>query len=143
VRVEDATGKPIAGAAVTFILPTQGASGAFSNGGQSITIPTDASGKAEARVKPNRVAGRMEIRVNAVSRGETARAVITQYNMLVPGAGGGSGKVIAILAILGAAAAGGVVAFTRSQNDNPASPAPPRPGPIVITPGSGTAGPPF
>src|SRR3981189_1882516 len=41
VRVEDENHKPIAGAAVVFTLPTEGATGEFSNGPKSLTIMTE------------------------------------------------------------------------------------------------------
>ena len=145
VELKDAAGKPVTGAAVSFILPTQGASGAFSNGSQSITIPTDTSGVAVARFKPNAATGPVEIRVSASHLGQTARAVINQNNLVVPGVGGGSGKAIAILTVLGGAVAGGVFAFTQSQGNSSTTPAAPPapPAPIVITPVVGSAGPPF
>lgn len=145
VRVEDTSGKPISGAMVSFVLPTQGASGEFAGGGQSVTVPTDTQGKAAVRgLKPNNVSGKLEIRINATYRGETARAAITQYNMIVPGTSKGSGKTIAILAVLGAAAAaGGAVAATRGGAGNAVVATPARPSPISITPGTSTAGPPF
>src|ERR1035437_4688871 len=46
VRVEDENHKPIAGAAVVFTLPTEGATGEFSNGGKSLTMITDSQGRA-------------------------------------------------------------------------------------------------
>jgi hypothetical protein len=49
VQVEDENRRPVAGAAVTFLLPNQGAGASFANGAQSLTITTDAQGRAVAR----------------------------------------------------------------------------------------------
>src|SRR5438045_2773092 len=54
VQVVGASGEPIAGAAVTFLLPASGPSAAFSDGGLSLTVQTDARGMAAARgLRPN------------------------------------------------------------------------------------------
>jgi hypothetical protein len=79
VRVEDENHKPIAGAAVVFTLPTEGATGEFSNGGKSLTMITDSQGRATAQsLRLNQVAGKMPIHVNASYRGLTARTSIRQ-----------------------------------------------------------------
>src|SRR5689334_10715340 len=49
VRVEDENHKPVAGAAVVFTLPTEGATGEFANGAKSVTVVTDRSGMAAAQ----------------------------------------------------------------------------------------------
>ena len=83
VQVEDENRKPVAGAAVTFLLPNQGAGASFANGAQSLTITTDAQGRAVARgLRPNNVNGQYEIRVNASHQGRTANAVISQTNAI-------------------------------------------------------------
>ena len=46
VQVEDSNHRPVAGAAVAFTLPSNGASGTFANGGRSITTVTDSQGRA-------------------------------------------------------------------------------------------------
>jgi hypothetical protein len=59
VRVEDENHKPIAGAAVVFTLPTEGATGEFANGAKSLTIMTDSQGRATAQsLRLNPVAGK-------------------------------------------------------------------------------------
>ena len=142
VQVEDENHKPIAGAAVVFMLPDQGASGVFVSGSKTLTMMTDAQGRAVARgLRPNGVQGKMQIRVTASFQGQTATATITQTNAVAAaGAGaaaGISGKLIAILAIAGAAAAGGAIAATRGGS----SPSPTAT-PTTITPGTGSVGPP-
>ena len=140
VQVEDENRKPVAGAAVTFLLPNQGAGASFANGAQSLTITTDAQGRAVARgLRPNNVNGQYEIRVNASHQGRTASAVINQTNALsaaTAAAGGISGKLIAIIAVAaGAAVAGTVVATTRNGNGNGGTPSR-----TVIVPGTPNIG---
>jgi hypothetical protein len=143
VQVEDENHKPIAGAVVVFLLPNQGASGAFANGARTLTMTTDAQGRAVARgFRPNNVAGQMQMRVTASFQGQVASATITQMNVVAAAAAGTaaaagiSAKLITILAIAGAAAAGGAYAATHTGGSStPATP-------TTITPGTGTVGPP-
>jgi hypothetical protein len=145
VRVEDENRHPIAGAAVIFTLPTEGATGDF-GGSKTITVMTDGQGEAAGKgLKVNEIAGKLPIYVNASYRGVTAKATITEYIVAPPGAkaGGGhsNGKIIAILAIVGGAAAGTAVYLTQRGSSSPTvSTAPPPPTPIGITPGTGTIG---
>ena len=146
VRVEDENHKPIAGAVVTFTLPTEGATGDF-GGSKTLTVVTDSQGEALAKgLKVNTLPGKLPIYVNASYRGLSAKANITAYVTAPPGAktggGGGhhNGKIIAIVAIIGAAAAGGAIAATHSGGGSSTPPAPPAPTPIGITPGTGTIG---
>jgi hypothetical protein len=146
VRVEDENHKPIAGVAVVFTLPTEGATGEFSNGAKSLTMMTDSQGKAAAQgLRLNQIAGKIPIHINASYRGLTARTSITQFSVLPPGAkassssGGGHGGLIAVLVVLGAAAAGGGAYFaTRSNSNSSGGTPPPTITPIGITPGTGT-----
>ena len=79
VQVEDENHKPVAGAAVVFFLPTSGPSGTFANGSQTMTVTTDALGRASATgIHPNHVLGKMQIRVTASANGLSASALITQ-----------------------------------------------------------------
>ena len=142
VQVTDRDRGPVAKAAVVFTLPAQGASGSFPGGANS-TVMTDAQGRAMVRgLRPNKVAGKFEIRVSVTHQGETARATITQFNMAVGDAApkSGGGKILAVLIIAGAAAAGGAVAATRKSGSSPTSTqAPPT---ITVSPGTGAVGPP-
>lgn len=147
VQVSDENQRPASGAAVVFTLPAQGASGSFPNGQKTATVTTDQQGRAVARrFQPNTSAGKMEIRVNASWQGRTGRATITQFNMMVEPAAAprksGSGKLIAVLAIVGAGAAGGAVYATRKSSPASTAPAAPPVPVITITPGAGTLGPP-
>lgn len=143
VQVEDENHKPVAGAAVVFTLPSQGASGTFANGARTLTVVTDNQGRAVANgLRPNGIKGQFQIRVTASNRGVTANAAINQTNAVVAGAAAGasagvSAKLIAILVVAGAAAAGGAVWATRSGGSN-SSTVPPAI--TTITPGTGTVG---
>ncbi len=145
VRIDDSNGKLVVGAVVSFSVPTQGASGTFLDGHTTVTVTSDAQGKAVARgFRPNTVAGKLGILVNASWRGRTARTTVTQFNMLVGDAKApkkaGSKKLVTLLLIAGAAAAGGAVAAT--QRGKQGTSAPSASTSISITPGSGSvAGP--
>jgi hypothetical protein len=142
VRVEDENHKPIAGAAVVFLLPSQGASGSFAGGGQTLTVMTNNQGLAVGRgLKPNGVQGQYQIRVNASFQGRTANTSITQSNVLAvagaAAAGGISAKLIALLLVAGGAAAAGAVVATRGGGGTS-----PTAIPTTVTAGTGTvAGP--
>jgi len=137
VQVQDENHKPVAGVAVTFFLADHGASGVFSNGSQSMTVLTDTNGQAAMRgMVPNKMAGKMEIRVSARLGNLNADAVITQTNAAGAAAAGGaaiSGKTIALIVVgaVAAAAVGAIVA-TRGGSSTPAV--------VTITPGTPTVG---
>lgn len=143
VQVEDENRKPVAGAAITFFLPNQGPGGVFSNGSQSFSTVTDAQGRAMVRgMRPNNLAGKYEMRVNASHQGKTGTTTINQTNMMVAAAvaGGISAKLIAILVVAGAAAAGGTAfALSRGDDTPPGSTAIP---PTILSPGTPNVGPP-
>ena len=147
VQVEDENHRPIAGAAVVFSLPSQGAGGTFANGARSLTVMTDDSGRAVARgIQLNKSTGQMQIRVTASFRGQTASAVITQTVAAggAAGAGGGmsAGKIALIVAVVGGAAAAGIaVGVTRGGGSSPASIITPTPS-TVLSPGTPAVGPP-
>src|SRR5690348_8350565 len=62
VQVEDQNHRPIAGAAVLFELPGQGASGVFPNGSHTLTVMTDSQGRAVAHgLRPNNVKGQFQM----------------------------------------------------------------------------------
>jgi hypothetical protein len=147
VRVEDENHKPVAGAAVVFTLPTEGATGEFAGGAKTITVMTDAEGQARARgFKVNRTNGKLPIHVSASYRGLATRTVITQINeggvaAATSSSGGhGHGVLIGVLVAVGAAAAGGGAYLATRQNKQSSTTAPPPAGstPIGITPGTGS-----
>jgi hypothetical protein len=143
VQVEDENHRPLAGAAVVFALPNQGASGIFPDGGHSLTVMSDNQGRAVARgLRPNSVQGQYQIHVTASKGGQTANTNINQANALVAGAAAGaaagiSGKLIAVLVVAAAAATGGALYATHSGGGNNQSSAL-----VTIAPGTGTVGPP-
>lgn len=141
VQVEDENHKPVAAAAVVFALPSQGAGGAFGASGQTFTTVTDAQGRAIGRgLRPNKIQGRFQIHVTASKDGQTANADISMTNMLPAGASvGGSGKLIAILAVAGAALAGGLVYATRGNGNNTTTTTTAS---TTVSPGAGTVAPP-
>ena len=80
MEVTDETGRPIAGAAVSFHLPEDGPSGTFPNGLRTEVVTTDEHGRAILRsMQLNRVSGRFEVRVIASKQQATARTVSFQY----------------------------------------------------------------
>lgn len=148
VQVEDENHKPVAGAAVMFALPSQGAGGTFANGSHTLTVMTDSQGRAVAHgLRPNSVQGQFQIHVTASHNGQVANTTITQSNAVVAGAAGAaaaagiSGKLIAVLVIAAAAAAGGAIYATHSGgSSNNSSSIPAGPSLVTISAGTGTVG---
>jgi hypothetical protein len=143
VQVEDENRKPVAGAAVVFLLPNQGAGAAFPNGARSLTVLTDAKGQAAARgLQANRLAGQYQLRVTASASGQTASASIGMSNVAAAAAGAGAATSLGAMkwllivgAVGGAAAATGV-----AVSNGGAAPPPVGPRPTVVTPGTPTVG---
>lgn len=136
VRVEDAANRGVAGAVVTFLLPASGAGATFGEGGSSLTLTTDDRGEAVARgLHANRLPGIFQIHVSASKGGRTASASINQTNV-DPGSHSSS-RTIAILAIVGAAAAGGAAVALRGGKTQTAAPATPA---TVVVPGTPSFG---
>ncbi len=147
IRVQDESQKPVAGAAVVFTLPTEGATGVFGNGARTLTVLTDASGTASAQgLRFNQVPGKVQIHVNVSYKGLTARTNITQFSEAPAGykIGGGHGKLAALLVMLAAGGAGGAYYATRSNGTTapPATVTPSAPTPIGISAGTGSISPP-
>jgi len=145
VQVQDENHKPVAGAIVVFTLPSNGAGGVFANGARTLSMVTDNQGQAVARgLRPNGLKGQFQIHVNASYQGRTASTNINQTNaaLTASGAAAGAGvsaKLIVVLAVLGAAAAGGIVYATHNGSGTPPAVAVPA---TTIAAGAGTAGPP-
>ena len=145
VQVEDENRKPVAGAVVVFTLPNQGAGGTFANGAQTLTVTTEAQGRAVAQgLRVNRLAGQWQMRVNASLGNRTGSVTVTQTNAVAGAAAGGaagaaagiSAKTIAIIAAV-AGAAGGAVAATRGGGGGGNSSLG---APTTISAGTGTVG---
>lgn len=164
VRVVDRNNKPVAGAAVTFLLPQTGASGSFVGGTSMLNVITNAQGLAAATgLQANGAAGAFHINVVASFQGHTATAAIAQSNAALAsgvggagsaggGAGAGSGVSMGVVAAVGAAIAGAVVAGIAMGGDDdkrggggvvttPVLPVVPSPAPIGFTIGRPSIGP--
>lgn len=148
VEVVDENNRPVAGAIVTFTLPTRGAGGSFLNGAKSVSLQTDAAGRAGTTgLQANQVEGAYKIRINASHQGRTARTTITQANSASGAAAAGAGvtvgggiatkTLVTILVVAGAAAGGTAVALTQGGSST-GTPTSPRAG--VSLGGSGTVG---
>lgn len=136
VLVMDETGRPVEGAAVTFRLPEEGASGVFSNGLKTEVMRTGPDGRATVReVRWNRVPGPVRIRITALKDQARAGTVVTQYIATSPARSASRSSLlshahrrwlrIAVVAG-GAAAVGFAVGYTREGTaTGQAAPAPP------------------
>jgi hypothetical protein len=126
VEITDETGKPVAGAAVSFHLPEGGPSGAFVNGLRTEVVITDALGRASLHgLLANRVPGRFQIRILASKEQARAGTVSFQY---VAESRGAAAKADAAPSgrrkwIVVAAAVGGAVAGIVAMRGSAASPA--------------------
>jgi hypothetical protein len=95
---------------------------------------------------PNKLAGKMQIRVSARLGNLNADAVITQTNAAGAAAAGGaaiSGKVIALIVVAAAGAAVGAIVATHGGSSSSSSatiPTGPTTPAVVITPGTPTVG---
>src|SRR5436305_1494698 len=88
VEVQDENHRPVAGAAVVFLLPGDGPGGAFAGGSKSVTLTTNTAGRATMpTMQPNQVTGQFQIRVNVSSQGRTASTTIGQSNAVGAAAG--------------------------------------------------------
>ena len=116
VQVLDQDGHPIPNAAVTFLLPSKGASGTFTDGQSSLTVMTDDKGRAVGHgLRPNGSAGQFEIRVTTSFQGQMTTANILQTNA-EPAQGGSSSKIILIVALIGGAAAAGAAVALKGKS---------------------------
>src|ERR1022692_256826 len=123
VEVQDENHKPVAGAAVVFLLPGDGPGGAFAGGAKSSTLTTDSAGRVTMpRLQPNQATGNFQIRVTASSAGRTATATIAQSNAAGAAAAGAAGaaagisaKTIAIIVAVAAAGAGGAAGALKGK----------------------------
>ena len=91
VEVHDRNDQPVAGAVVTFSI--RGGRAAF-NGARTLTLTTNAAGRAAAAGLTPTGSGALHVTASAVFQGQTAVATITQTNIVAAqaaaaGAGGG------------------------------------------------------
>jgi hypothetical protein len=151
VEVQDENHRPVAGAAVVFLLPNDGPGGAFVGGSKSATVVTDSAGRTTMpSFQPNQASGNFQIRVNASSGGRQASVTISQSNgVAAAGAGGAaahaglSGKAIGIIvAVAAAGAVGAAVGLKGKSNSSPGTPTPTSPTGTISAGASATFGPP-
>jgi hypothetical protein len=136
VQVNDENDRPVGGALVLFGLPTSGPGGAFANGVNTLSVTTNAAGRATAAFTPNAVSGPFQINVTATFQDLKATAVIQQTN---GSSGGNEGLSTTNIALIAAAIGGGVaiaILATRKSDDS-GSPSAPT---IRIGPGTPTLG---
>lgn len=126
VEVVDATGKPVAKAAVTFRSPASGPSVTFFGASRVATMTTDDQGRVRVSgMLPNTIEGTFQIDVEAEYNNSAATAAITQSNAVAPGdvrpkRQGIGWRVIA--AISAGAAVGIVAAALRDGTDSQPTP---------------------
>jgi len=149
VQVEDENHRPVAGAVVVFSTPTRGAGAAFADGHHTLTVITDAEGRAVAHgFRANNVQGNFQIHITASYRGQSASTDIAQSNALAAGGAAGAtaagipAKLIAVIAVGAAAAAGGALYATHAGGSNSANNGTGTAAAVTITPGAGSVGPP-
>jgi hypothetical protein len=146
VEITDETGRPVAGAAVSFHLPEDGPGGAFVNGLRTEVVVTDAGGRAALHgLVANRIPGRFQIRI-LVSK-EQARAGTVSFQYVAEPRGGATATLSATLPgrrkwmAVAAVVAGGAVAaimVTRGSAANPPAVVPSMPVPASSSIGTPT-----
>jgi hypothetical protein len=115
IQVEDENRKPVAGAAVAFLLPNSGPSAVFADGGNMFTAVTDQNGRVSVQsLKPNQTVGNYSINVTASHSGLRAAIVIGQSNILPVTIAGMSVGLFALVA--GAAAAAGIALAVNANS---------------------------
>jgi hypothetical protein len=137
VEITEETGKPVAGAAVSFHLPEDGPGGAFVNGLRTEVVVTDAHGRASLYgLLANRTPGRFQIRILASK--EQARAGTVSFQYVAEPTGKAQAAASKTPAghrkwiFVAAAVAGGAVAVavTRGGAASPAAATPNAPTPV-------------
>ena len=137
VEVRDDNDLPVAGILVTFTV--RGKTAAFAGGAQSLSVTTDAAGRAVAAGLTPSSTGAVQISVTATARGQTAVATISQRNFATnaqaaeagattsagvggvgPSAGSGGGLSKPVIAVIAGAAAGGAIVAATSLRGNTA-----------------------
>ena len=144
VQVQDENHKPIAGASVIFLLPSQGAGGQFANGSQMLAVTSDSQGNAVARgIQLNRAQGQFQIHVTASFHGQTAS---TDIHMSSAAAAAGTAtvagisvKLIVVLMAVGAAAATGA-AYAVTHSGGSSTTTTTASSVVTLTLGTGTVG---
>ena len=120
VEVRDRNNQPVAGVVVIFTSPSDGPSVTFVNGERSMSVVTDANGRAMTDGLKPLNQGKFQINVSANYQAQNASTIISMTNILKPvaggsgtttaastGGGGMSGTTIGIIVGIAAAAAAG------------------------------------
>jgi hypothetical protein len=142
VEVRDRNGLPVAGATVTFTIEG-GKLATFSGGTSTLTVATNAVGRAAVAAIDPISAGSFQIQVQAAFQGQTVAATIAQSNVMTlaeaaatastagssaaagsaaGGAAGGGGVSATTIGIVGAAVGGGALVATQVGGDSAAAP---------------------
>ncbi|HET8548363.1 MAG TPA: hypothetical protein VFL57_10185 [Bryobacteraceae bacterium] len=121
IQVTDETGRPVEGAAVSILLPNDGATGMFNGNMRSDIVTTGADGRATAgSIQWNRTPGAVSIRVTVSKSEVRAGTLISQYLTDSPAvaarsAAQGRSRWLTTGLIIGGAGAGALaVALVRS-----------------------------
>ena len=138
VEVRDKNDVPVAGVVVNFTTPNGAPSAFFANGGRTLSLVTDSTGRASVTGMQPVGTGRFEINVSASLQGRVmATASIAQTNFATPSAassgaaastgasaaGLSAGAITAIVAGVAAAAAVGAVLATHMGGGGASQPA--------------------
>jgi hypothetical protein len=138
VEVDDENHKPVAGALVIFSLDKSGSSYANFSGVSSVSVHTDAAGRAAAngfKVTPHK--GSYNIQVHASYGQLVADGVIAESNIAEPVSQGGTSAGVAavshkklwiVSSVLAAGAVAGILVATRQSS------------PTSVSAGTGTVG---
>jgi hypothetical protein len=138
VLVADENDKPIQGATVVFTLPAKGPGGTFEHNRQTLTINSDATGRAGAYgIRLNKKTGPFAIQVTATYQGQTASASIAQTSIAgtkkSQGAFGISTRTWVLLGLGAVVIAGAIVAAHNLKSGRD-------PNVLVAAPGVPTVG---
>ncbi len=92
VEVRDKNNLPVAGVLVAFLLPTIGPRAVFPDGSNTMSVMTDANGRAVASAMKPVGNGAFRIQVKATFQNQTAHALISQHNFPTASAALQAGK---------------------------------------------------
>lgn len=125
VEIQDEQGRPVVGAKVEFRCPISGPSATFFGASPTLTVDTDAAGRARASgMSPNTELGTFAIQITVTHEGRTATAMMTQTNAVAPGSPRAKKSIFGwrLLVAIGAGVAAGVVAGARRDSSDTATP---------------------
>ena len=121
IEVRDENDLPVAGVLVRFTLTDGGKTAAFAGGAQTMSVTTNATGRAAATGLNPLSNGTVQIQVHASLQGQTASVTISQTNFATAAQAGNAGasvrpessglSKVAIIGIAAAAGAGAVLAL--------------------------------